>query len=337
MSTALELVNRMRRKRRDATSSVITDRQGIAYLDILNSAITAVLEERTWNFQTRSDGRLNLIPSYTGSLATLTPGSAAFTITAPSGISATTDLANGFVLRLIVTSDPVYGQTAFPILNVTYSAGGGGSVTGNLRAAWTGNAFVANGLWRLFAYEYVLPSIVKQVTNVIHQERPVALEFEERDYSFETLVPRPQDYIGGDPECVMVGGQVQPTYDLLGTVSVYTDAAKIFPPPDSEAALDYSYIYRQARLVAASDSLFAPYVVEDIIVELATARAISMLEKDPQIGLPLERRVMDDIRRVHANQSSQPSKHNTIKTFDQMRPRATMRWLPPTVAGLSGS
>jgi hypothetical protein len=49
----------MRIRRRESTSTIITDKAGAAYLDLLNAAITTVLEERTWKFQSRSDGVLH--------------------------------------------------------------------------------------------------------------------------------------------------------------------------------------------------------------------------------------------------------------------------------------
>ena len=100
-TTALDLVNRMRAKRRDATSSIITDRQGVAYLEILNSSITTALEERTWNFQIRSDGYLATVGTYTGTSLNVTAGNVLFGGTLSSGSNST--LYGAFQTRVMFT------------------------------------------------------------------------------------------------------------------------------------------------------------------------------------------------------------------------------------------
>ena len=328
-TTALELVNRVRRKRRDGSSAVVTDRQGVAYLDAINSSITTILEEYSWEFQKRSDGRLNLIPSFTGLSAAVTAGSASFTISDP-GTAATSTVAGDFVTRLWLPSDSLYPNTSFRVLSSSIS---GGVWSGQFDSPWTGDTGTGR-TWRSFVYEYALPATVRQVLSVISQETPVQLEFEDGDYTFERVCPRPQDYLGGPAERVMVGGEVRGTYQ--STPSDYKLALKVYPVPTAEAVLDYSYIYRQQRLVLATDELSrVPYAVEDLIVELSTAKVITFSEKDPQLGMPMERSVLADVRRLHANYSASPTARHTIKPLDRVRSAPNgLYWLPPTVEGL---
>ena len=65
MSTALQLVNRIRSKAREETitSFPSNDGQHDAILNELNDAKESVLHERTWSFQHRVDGVLTLKPS----------------------------------------------------------------------------------------------------------------------------------------------------------------------------------------------------------------------------------------------------------------------------------
>ena len=334
MSTALALVNRMRAKRRDATSSIITDKTGVAYLDFLNAAITTVLEERTWRFQQRSDGILKTIAKTTGTLGFFTNGD---TYVSVQGTS-TTQVSGSFKLRIVGTDDANYGNTNF---GVASAINAGPPPPNNLLmyldTAWPGTSTGA-GTVDLFSYEYQLPSTVRSVTGVVHQENPIALMFEDEQYTFDRLVPTPHDNISDQPQFVMVGGEVQSTATSLLATGTYATAIKVYPVPNSVLVLNYSYIYRQPILTVATDELNrVPPVVEDLIVDLATARVITSLEKDIQTGLPFEARVMTNIDRIHRNNVADAGRRSTMKSFDHIAGGGMRYWTPRTVDGLEGS
>ena len=172
MSTALELVNRMRVKRRTSTQSVITDREGVAYLEILNGAIQTALEERTWDFQRRTDGMVITIPPFSGTTLNVTAGTTSIFATSHTG--ATADVAGAFSTRLRMTADTQYANTTFPLVGGFVSTG---NLVGTLASAWPGATYSA--AWSTYVWEYVLPATVRQVLSVWNQENDIALMFED--------------------------------------------------------------------------------------------------------------------------------------------------------------
>lgn len=333
MSTALALINRMRAKRRDATSSVITDKTGVAYLDFLNAAITSVLEERTWRFQQRSDGVLKTIPKITATLGSLTSGNNYVTVQG----SAIDQVSGSFKTRIVCTSDGSYGHTSFGVASAINSgAPPPNNLLMYLDTTWPGTS-VSDGTVDLFSYEYQLPATVRSVTGVVHQEDPLSLIFEDEQYTFDRLAPTPFDNISDRPEFVMVGGEIQNTSATLGGTGTYATAIKVYPVPSSVLVLTYSYIYRQPTLLVLTDELNrVPPVVEDLIVDLATARIITSLEKDIQTGLPFEARVMKNIDRIHRNNVADSGRRASMKSFDHIG-SGVRGWQPRTVDGLAGS
>lgn len=332
MSTALELVNRIRAKRRDATSAIITDRQGVAYLDFLNSAITTVLEERTWNFQLRSDGTLTTIPLTTGTDGAVQNGFTAFGSAVFGG--ATSPVFGDFQARIAITDDANFGGTT---VRVDTASVAGATLTAVISPAWFGASNFGAADFTFFVYEYVLPATVRSVTNVAHQESDLSLYFEDGQYTFDRLVPSPLDNTSDTPQIVMVGGEIQRTAET-GSTGTFGLGMRIYPVPDSVLALNYSYVYRQPKLTLSTSELYrVPDAVEDLIVELATARIISSLEKDVQTGLPLEVRVNREIDKIHRNHAADSGRRNAMRSLDHTGRISGPAWPPRSVAGLVGS
>jgi len=333
VSTALALVNRVRAKRRDATSSILTDRVGIAYLEMLNGAMTTVLEQRTWDFQRRHNGELYTVPSFSGSTSILpNPGNLDVFFSDYTGSNAT--VAGPFVTRLIVLGDPIYGQTAFRLkeafLVVT-------TVAGAFENPWAGGNVGLTG-WRTVTYEYLLPSTVRQVIEVRSQEQDQPLEFGNDPAEFYRAFPRPQDELSDQPEVVVVGGEIEQTV-LSGGLTAFGLAMLIWPVPSAEYVLNYSYVYRHPRLVLATDNLErVPPAVEDLIVDLTVARVIIELEKDVEHGIPIENKILRDLDRLHRNHEPAAGKRPQMLSHDHVgRPFNPLHWLPRSVAGLPGS
>lgn len=332
MSTALELVNRIRAKRRDATSTIITDRQGVAYLDFLNSAITSILEERTWNFQLRSDGTLTTVPLSTGTDGAVQNGFTGFGSASFAGVLS--PVYGDFQARIAITDDASYGSTS---VRVDTAHVAGAMLTGAMSTAWFGASNFGSADFTFFVYEYVLPSTVRSVTNVSHQESDLSLFFEDGQYTFDRLVPSPLDSTSDTPQIVMVGGEIQRTAET-GLTGEFGLGLRIYPVPESALALNYSYVYRQPKLTVSTSELYrVPGAVEDLIVELATARVISSLEKDVQTGLPLEVRVNREIDKIHRNHAADSGRRNPMRSLDHIGRTTGPAWPPRSVPGLAGS
>lgn len=329
MSTAIALVNRMRAKRRDATSTILTDRQGIAYLDILNGAITAVLESRTWDFQKRSDGELTTRATFSGTSLVATAGSDVIQGAGHTGTA--NDIGGLFVTRVIVTSDTLYSNTALRLENGTVIAG---TFYGNIQDNWQGTT-TTTGTWTTICYEYVLPETVKLVLSVKEVESSTDLLFSTSPEEFDREFPRPWDQLSSQPEIVCVGGEVRNTG---GATIDYYLALRIWPVPDSEYQLHYTYVMRQPRLTIDTDTLNrCPPAVEDVIVDLAVARVMMELEKDLQTGIPLEAKVLKQVDALHRNHIPASGRRPELLSHDVRTSRNSMLWLPRQVSGLSGS
>lgn len=332
MSTALALVNRMRAKRRDASSNLITDRQGVAYLDILNAAVTTVLEQRTWDFQKRSDGQIITVPSFSGTSGLVTQGAVAFFLSVYSG--SISQLVGSLVTRVIFNDDTAYGHTAMRVDNADLS---GGAVTGSLEEAWPGT--VPSSTWTTYTYEYILPSTVREVLSIKTMENDEPLAFSNSPEEFDEAFPRPWDDLSSWPSIAVVGGEVKNTVLSGAQGQDFGLALRVWPVPDAAYQLDYTYVYRQPRLVSDTDTLSRiPPAVEDLIVDLAVARVVSEIEKDLQTGIPLEAKIMQQMEKLHRNHVPAAGKRPEMLSHDKgSRSRNSLLWLPRQVDGIPTS
>lgn len=322
----------MRAKRRSTNSSVLTDREGVAFLDMLNSAVTTVLETRTWDFQRRSDGQIITVPSFSGDVATPIAGIKTLSFGDYNGSDET--LFGDFVTRIIILQDPNYGHTS---VRVDSGVTVGLTAVTFLEDNWPGTG--GTSTWQTITYEYLLPSTVRQVTEVRHQEGDANLLFEASPEDYYRSFPRPQDDLSSRPECVVVGGEITTTATLGSQTHTSGLALMVWPVPSAEYQLDYSYVYRQARLDSESSELVrVPAAVEDVIVDLAVARVILEIEKDVNTGVALERKILGDVERLHRNHEPGAGKRPQMLSHDMARrPVSGLDYLPRSVAGLPTS
>lgn len=321
----------MRAKRRDATSTILTDPNGVAYLDILNSAITTVLESRTWDFQKRK-ATLTTVPPFTGTNISATAGSNIITF---SDYTGTADTVSGqFVVRIIGIGDPTYGNTAMQLDTTSLVVT---TVLGVLTDDWQGGSTFTS--WKTLTYEYVLPSTVREVLAVKNIETDEPLIFSNSPEEFEEAFPRPWDELSDQPQVACVGGEMRNTEVLGGGSQDFGLCLRVWPVPSAEYQLDYTYVYRQAKLASSTDNLErVPPAVEDVIVDLAVARVITELEKDIQTGIPLEAKVLKQIDALHRNHVPAAGRRPEILSHEAKRStRNALLWLPRRVTALAGS
>jgi len=319
MSTALELINRLRSKAREEqiTAFASGDDLNIALLSELNQAMRIILEERTWAFSHRSDGMMMMRLSFTETTG-------AFTYNAVTGATLTlsdlalpvnnNDLGGNFTSSLVLTGHSTHGNTAWDL--VTCRISGASSFTATPPTLPV--AIVSGTGWQIFTYQYALPTTVRAITDIWHQEGDIQI-FQESETDFRQLVPRPNEEHGSLPRVAFVGGTIIPTTTTAGTTGTEVESIKFWPISGSADILNYRYIKRYSNLSAATDTLSGvPLSVEDLIVQLAYARQLQSIQADPQRGLEMEGRVMSEVERKHRNLRFDPRRSRELRSLDSL-------------------
>jgi hypothetical protein len=152
-----------------------------------------------------------------------------------------------------------------------------------LDAPWIGDT-AATASYQIVFYEYKLPATVKDVTAVRFQDDEITLKMVGWDQSFRSAIPRPTDRIEDNPEVVVVGAQVSPSY-LTSTGAVDPGLGMlIYPCPLGRYRLEYSYKVRHPQLSASQDlENVSDAAVHDIVLN-----AFSLMEasagRDPNLA-----------------------------------------------------
>lgn len=311
MTTALSLVNRVRRllREEDVTSFVSTDLLSNTLLDLLNESKHDILETRIWDFDKRQDGELVTQAPLTGTDASFVNGSAsyAFSTTAP------TSVAGNWVAKLIATDDSSYGDTAFRVVS---SGTSGGGCSGDLAVLFPGTSSLGAASFTVVFDEYLLPSTVRAVTSVRHQENDLRLIEVDKELGLDRVVQRPHEEQSTQPEFVYVGSTITTTYNSDSASEGSTGIGlRLHPTPSAALVLSYSYIYRHADMSSATDSLDnVDGSVEDLIVRLAYARAMKTgIGNEPQVGVLLEREVFARADALYAGHARDPMARTVIR------------------------
>lgn len=307
-TTALQLVNRVNRRRHQPDVASFNETEDLATVDSLNRAIEEVLSSKRWEFDTRR-AQLKLRKRETGGFTQTTTGSE--DVQYLRGDLVAGDTAGDFIARLILTGSAVTPETAFRALSTSGSIVAG--ITGfTMAAEMQEDATFAGGtsLATTIMYaEYVLPDTVKNIARVTYQEYPLTLDQVDSSLEFDEIYPRPSIEFG-TPEIVSVGGFDIPTYNAL----TYPDAPPppqlrmaVWPVPDDDYVLDYTYTYRHPELSATTDLLEGvPPNVVDMIVDIAASDMKAYYEKDYE-ALSLRsdaRRALDEMHRRHGGMSA---------------------------------
>jgi hypothetical protein len=329
MSSALVLINRLRAKAREeqVTAFATSDDLHIALLSELNQAIRIVLEERTWNFQVRSDGTLKTKTGYVDTTQDVSVLGAIFTI--PLSAATQSDLSGDFITSFQITGSPTHANTVFDFIGCSTDAVS--STTG--RTSFAPPAVLGFEITEGFTlahYQFALPATVRSILEIWHQEENIEI-FQEHESDFRTLIPRPFEDYGSMPRVAFIGGtgNVTSSNTTSGTpTGAVRNLIKLWPIPGTEELLNYRYVYRQADLSAETDSVDGvPQTVEDLIIQLAYARQLQSIQADPTRGLQMEAAAMREIELKHRNNRMDPNRTRRLESLDDIgsRPNGLLR------------
>lgn len=306
--TLIQMINRVRRRHRFPDVTTLTADDLVSPVqDALNESARQVLESRSWDFLIRHDGMLTTRPRVQASGVVILKlgGLDQISDTVPS--TTATDHAGDFVTRARITSDASFGDTSFRVPSVRNF---GGQSVYFLDTAWPGSSDLAASL-ELFAAEYLLPDTVGDVLSVRHQEQDLELCFVPRQHGFDSVVQRYHESFSDSPRVVYVGAQITSTYDRDQASSGDTGLGMLlYPTPESELALHYSYRYRHADMTETTDTLVGvPNHVVDQIIELAVAKTyISHIGNDINLGAKIRDDAMENLDRLYAMHRPDPAR-----------------------------
>lgn len=264
--TALELVNRVRLFRRQPTTTVIDTPEDEVTLNAINMAMEDVLSTRKWPFDLRNNGQLALRPKLDTSDLDFTTiaGSTTANIIKLSGL-VNADLIGDYVVRVLPDGISDYANTALRIIS-SGPVTGGTSV--NFTLAVTMPDTVSSVDCELHYGEYILPDTVESVVRASYQEHPLSLEQVDPKIRYSEIFPRPHEKFG-PPEAIAVGGFEQGTWNqATGEVEPGLRMA-VWPIPDEDFIIDYSYYFRHPELTGATSTLdgVPSSVVNDIVLQ----------------------------------------------------------------------
>jgi len=356
----LEMINAVRGKLREERIASIstTDLLTTEIIGLINDAGSEILEGNDWEFDVRHDGMIWFPSSQTGTVATFTNTSIVENATTLS-VLYSNDNASGEIFedtdaidlagyrcsgnRLrarIIFGDSPKGNTSWILTNVDKAALGFLLTVGTRFRMPITTAPV----WKTYANEYVLPTNVKDVLSIRNEEEPVALEFSNREIDFDNHIPRSTDTFGSLPEIAIVGGTITSTartsvasswINISDAEAVTGPGLMIWPIPDADVHLQYSYRVQHADLAAATDEWDGvPANILHAIEWKAFQFALeSGIQNDPDTARQVEAKVARRINSAMGKQSRQPNRRRVPRTFagyGYRNPRR--RWASQTIS-----
>lgn len=329
--TALVLVNGVIGKLREERVSALPSSGDPTetLLEFVNDAMSDVLESRTWTFDVYDDGKFIFPAATTGDSATTTANSTSMTV--PDSESPTNGDTEGpinhfvgpYRTKLRITDDTNFTNTYFNVRKVEDA--GGGSMTFTLSNEFPGDTDAGSAAWETVCYEHVLPSTARKLIWASHQENPVALVGEQRNFEFDAMYPLPPRYQTSRPCLYVTGRSIQNTWtDDATYASLITGAADttgigvaIWPVPSSKVIIDYAYVKQHSRLTDDSDTISGvPERILDLIEWKATVKGLySLMQNDPAHARVLDARVEADIAKFHASHNPGPLVRRVPRPF----------------------
>lgn len=344
MSTAVQLVNRVRRKLRWGDTATFVAPEDLSILDEINGAVATLFEAFDWDCDKRHDGVLLCMgaSTYTSGMSLALLATEAFGGLASLYGKASEADARLAVLRVAFTESTEFPQTALRVLQGYFDANLLISVL-TLDAQWVGTTLTNTASAQFVANEYGLPSTVRKMISARHQEKNIRLEEVSRSQMFDRAMQRPTETINDDIELIMIGGRCVPTIEAGAGASATPPAyvaptamtsVLLWPTPNTDIRIDYTYLLQRSPMTATTDTLAnVDSSIENLVVELAYARCINSYvgDADPAMGLAIENRVMTMARVLHANQARDPSRRRIIGSlFDDCRiPTRNLFGVPP--------
>ena len=264
--TALEMLNRVRLYRRQPTTDSFATPEDVVTLNAINMAIEDVLSTRKWEFDLRHNGQLTLRSRLTDAYITTNAGQTAAAITYLPAIT-DADVLGDYVVRVIPTGVEDYVSTPFRIQSASGSAGIYSFIVLNTKFPET--TLTVDAV--LHYSEYIMPDTVGEVVRASFKETPVRLEQADPTVRYDEMFPNAHETFG-PPEVVAVGGFDTPTYDSRIATPAPGLRLAVWPVPDDDYVIDYSYYYKHPELVATTDVLqgVPNAVVNDIVLKAAS-------------------------------------------------------------------
>ena len=359
----LQMVNSVRGKLREERVGSIssTDLLTTEIIDLINDAGSEILEGDDWEFDVRHDGRLWFPASQSGTGGVFTsallpnryesantPVISTLLDTAAGEVFNDVDLAGWRMSGNRIRSRVFNGNSIYP--NTSWIITDVDRTTNQLDLTLGSNLNIDNddpsGVWTTYGNEVVLPTTVKDVLSVRHEEEPIRLEFVNRSNQFDRWVPRSIDSFSTRPHLVMVGGTITSTSRTatVAWTTISVEAAvtgtglAVWPIPSSDLQLGYSYRVQHADLVAATDTWTGvPQNVIRIIEWRAYQGALdSGIQNDPEAAQRAERQVEKRRLRAQMGQSRQPNRRRVPTEFGYGdRGSSRRRWSSQSISAPS--
>lgn len=248
------------RRQPEVPSFSAIDPEHVVTLNALNMAKEDILGTRRWEFDLRHDGQLI-------TKATTSSQSIAFSLSGTTGSAQATlynsdantaydttpeliaQLAGNWVLRVIPTGDADYSNTAMRANSCTAVSAGLAYI--NLPFSLPKDLYLVD--CDVIYSEYLLPDTVREVVRASIEQTPLSLEQIDPTVRFDELFPASASEQGA-PRSFNVGGFDIGTYDSTGSVPDPKLRAIVWPVPDDEYIISYSYYYKHADLTTGTDT-----------------------------------------------------------------------------------
>ncbi|GEM_PF-5207391 len=322
--TALQLVNRVRRRMRHDDVTALAELRDLASLDAINRAMREVLLAKVWEFDKRHT-QMALKARITGVAGTFTSGASSGSIS-KSGLSAS-DVYGDFITRFLPSSSSQYGDTALRVLTASTPSADASTVT--IPFAVSEAISVTAG--EIFYSEYILADTIRSILTVSHQDESLTLEQVGSQIEFAELFPK-QHIEYGEPKSVSVGGLDLKTYNAGSSAPIPSLRMIVWPPPDDEYVLDVDYLYRHPELTTATSTLDGVTdEAVDSIVDLATADMQQNYDQNTDEGRALRRDSMERLDNVHKAHGGQVAERAVIGNWDGSAGRS--RWRHGLIGG----
>lgn len=324
MTTLLESVNSVLRKHRYPAVSTIDSTPPVpAIVDSLNEAASVVLRSHPWSFLVRHDGQLLFPATYmatsgcsinnnatTGSLNV--DGSNTWSSTQVAWYTARNQ--NGrYVAKFRLTSDASMPNTQYRISDLSVLV----TLPFTLSKPFRGTG-ASSGAFEVYCDEMVIPQTeVREILSVRHPERKVRLVFKDRHIEMDESVPNRADG-GGDPIIVTVDGYGTGTSrDSSVIAGVSGMAVSIWPVPETDTLLAYSYIFEFPKLDTTADEWTGvPQEHVELIEWFAYQKGLmSSLKSDPGRAVALRRELELELARLKSAEK-QPLVRRFLRPFD---------------------
>ncbi len=339
MADLLAMVNRMREHLRSAdalTSLPTSDFETDTHVAMINGAAHDVLEGQDWSFDAVDDGVAFFYAPYTGTnLDTTFTGQVTGEVqidqttasTIPVNVTGTNISANGgsagsptgTVSRLVIEEDTKFPNFSYRVVNIDDDASSD-LYDLMLEPFNRGDAFAAGGgNWTLYSNQAVVPqTAVRSLLEIRNEETPLSLEFINHIHELRKFVPRDQLMISR-PELVVFGGHVASTTTASAT-PVTGHALTVWPVPESDTMLRYSYMRNHAELSSGSDTYAGlPDRMFDIIVWRAVQLAFSTIQRNSQQAQAAGAIFSQKLGAAIEADEKMPGRHRNMRTWDAGR------------------